>query len=123
MVIAFVVFVTMCYVSSDLDMTQKDVLCDPESYDVHDYADSVAYVPEEMATVTANRPDYSYSTQTTYPSEIVFERSKCDGMFMVSDCVICLSFAKSFIEKKFVGRVGGQVHLKDCYMVYKHYPI
>lgn len=64
MVFAFVVFVTIRYVSSDLDMTPKDVLCDPESYEAHNYVDSIAYVLKAMANVTANRSNYSYTTHT-----------------------------------------------------------
>lgn len=120
MFVTFVVFMAISSSNGDLDTTPEHMLCNHETYKVGDYADNVAHVLEEMTTVTASCPDYSYSTQTTHPTDIVYGRSKCNSTLMVSDCVICMQFARASIEMC-AGRIGAQVLLKDCFMRYEPY--
>ncbi|KAL3753290.1 hypothetical protein ACJRO7_000649 [Eucalyptus globulus] len=70
--------------------------CNGGTYSSNDpYADSVAYVLADMATVTPNHANDNYYTASPYPTAAAYGHAPCNPALSFSDCGICVSAAKA----------------------------
>ncbi|KAF7847467.1 hypothetical protein BT93_L2940 [Corymbia citriodora subsp. variegata] len=96
--------------------------CNSGSYSSGDpYPNSVAYVLEDMATVTLNDANYNYYTASPYPTATAYGHAVCSQALSYSDCGICMSSVKSQILAICPDGLGAQVELEDCRMRYENY--
>ncbi|XP_030455937.1 antifungal protein ginkbilobin-like protein [Syzygium oleosum] len=111
------------FVRGDPDVTQVNKICNGNVYASGDpYANSVSYVLEDMATVTANHPGYDYYTQSPYAEATAYGHAVCSTTLSFTDCATCVSFAKSCIVDECGMSMGVQMQLQDCRMRYENYP-
>lgn len=112
------------FVQGDPDTSIQDKICNGNVYGSGDpYANSVSYVLEDMATVTANHPGYDYHTQSPYPEATAYGHAVCSAALSFTDCATCVSAAKSKILDLCPNSIGVQMWLTDCNMRYENYPI
>ncbi|XP_030543913.1 antifungal protein ginkbilobin-like protein [Rhodamnia argentea] len=110
------------FVRGDPNVAAVNKICNGDSYESSDpYADSVSYVLEDMATVTANRPGYDYYTHSPYAEATAYGHAFCDSSLSYTDCATCVSHAKSRIVNECGKRMGVQMQLQHCKMRYENY--
>ncbi|KAI6698748.1 hypothetical protein NL676_018867 [Syzygium grande] len=79
------------FVRGDPDVTQVNKICNGNVYASGDpYANSVSYVLEDMATVTANHPGYDYYTQSPYAEATAYGHAVCSTTLSFTDCATCV---------------------------------
>ncbi|XP_056172639.1 antifungal protein ginkbilobin-like protein [Syzygium oleosum] len=96
--------------------------CNIDSYSGgNPYANSMAYVLEDMVTVTPNHANYDYSIVSPYPTAAAYGHAACSQALSYSDCGICISSVKSQILAICPNSLGAQMELEDCRMRYENY--
>ncbi|KAF8040846.1 hypothetical protein BT93_B2925 [Corymbia citriodora subsp. variegata] len=111
------------FVRADPDTTMVNKICNGNVYGSSDpYANSVSYVLEDMATVTANPPGYNYYTESPYAEATAYGHAVCNAALSFTDCATCMSSAKSQILSNCPNSIGVQMQLQDCRMRYENYP-
>ncbi|KAL3753258.1 hypothetical protein ACJRO7_000624 [Eucalyptus globulus] len=111
------------FVQGGPDTTMVNKICNGNVYGSSDpYANSVSYVLEDLATVTANHPGYDYYTQSPYVEATAYGHALCSASLSFTDCGTCVSSAKSQILSNCPNSIGVQMQLQDCRMRYENYP-
>ncbi|KAF7849041.1 hypothetical protein BT93_L1312 [Corymbia citriodora subsp. variegata] len=110
------------FVQGDPDLTTVNKICNGNVYGSSDpYANSVSYVLEDMATVTANHPGYDYYTRSPYAEATAYGHAVCNTALSFTDCATCVSYAKGYIVSACGMSMGVQLQLQDCRMRYENY--
>lgn len=110
------------FVRGGPDTTMANKICNNNIYGSNDpYADSVSYVLQDMATVTANHPGYDYYTNSPSPEAMAYGHAVCNIALSFTDCATCISFVKSQILSNCPNSLGAQMQLQDCRMRYEDY--
>ncbi|OWM77914.1 hypothetical protein CDL15_Pgr018483 [Punica granatum] len=86
------------------------------------FAYSLAYVLNDMVTVTPNHQGYNYYTSSPYPSSVVYGHAACYQGLFYSDCVTCVMSARDQVLNVCPMRIGAEVVRNDCKMRYEWYP-
>ncbi|KAL3753256.1 hypothetical protein ACJRO7_000622 [Eucalyptus globulus] len=111
------------FVRGDPDTTLINKICNGNVYGSGDpYANSVSYILEDMATVTANHPGYDYYTNSPYAEATAYGHAVCNAVLSFTDCGTCVSSAKIQILYNCPNSIGVQMQLQDCRMRYENYP-
>ncbi|KAI4380014.1 hypothetical protein MLD38_006248 [Melastoma candidum] len=115
----------MCSASVGPDTTLQDWNCSIliSKPGESNYANSVEYVLDDMATVTASCPGYDYHTWAPYPTFVAYSHSTCNPALTVNDCITCATTAKTFLKMKCLYSLAAEMYLKDCSMSYSRHPM
>ncbi|XP_010067244.1 antifungal protein ginkbilobin-like protein [Eucalyptus grandis] len=96
--------------------------CNIGSYSSNDpYANGMAYILEDMVTVTPSDEDYNYSTTSPYTAAAAYGHATCSQALSYSNCGMCMGSVKSQILAICSNSLGTQVKLEHCRMRYENY--
>ncbi|KAI4338948.1 hypothetical protein MLD38_023950 [Melastoma candidum] len=116
-----VLFMMVASMTATLVTTIVSSNATANTYGPGNYANSVDYVLEDMATVTPNHPGYDYHTNSPYTVEVAYGHSTCNKALTFADCGTCVAAAKSLIKKLHPNSMGVEMNLQDCSMRYESY--
>ncbi|KAE8692090.1 hypothetical protein F3Y22_tig00110860pilonHSYRG00086 [Hibiscus syriacus] len=88
--------------------------CDP-------FATSLAYVLEDLETVTPKSKGYNYFNISPYPNAFAYGHAACNQSLTTSDCAACLSAAETAMFGTCQNRIGSRSVLHDCTIRYEQY--
>ncbi|XVF21795.1 hypothetical protein REPUB_Repub12eG0120800 [Reevesia pubescens] len=99
------------------------VLCNSGVYSKGDpFANSLAFVLEELVTLTPTLKGYDYFNISPYPNAFAYGHAVCNQNLASSDCATCLAAAKTAMFGTCQSRIGSRSVLHDCTIRYEQYP-
>ncbi|XWS46805.1 hypothetical protein CRYUN_Cryun14cG0099900 [Craigia yunnanensis] len=121
---AMIGFLLLCNnVRSVPNTSITTVLCNSGVYSKGDpFATSLAFILEELETVTPTRRGYDYFNISPYPNAFAYGHAACYQNLTSSDCATCLAAAKTAMFGTCQSRIGARSVLHDCTIRYEQYP-
>ncbi|XP_016694351.1 antifungal protein ginkbilobin-like protein [Gossypium hirsutum] len=97
------------------DTSIISVLCNSGSYSEGDpFATSLAFVLQDLETLTPERKGYDYFNISPYPNAFAYGHAACNQNLTTSDCATCLGAAKTVMLATCQSRIGSRSVLHDC---------
>ncbi|KAI9080290.1 hypothetical protein K1719_037684 [Acacia pycnantha] len=85
----------------------SNVTCDEGKYTSGDsFHISLAYVVQDLETLTSTRPNYEYHNISPYPNAFAYGHAACNPNLIASDCKTCLDAAKTAMFGECLKRKG-----------------
>ncbi|KAL4588212.1 hypothetical protein LXL04_001094 [Taraxacum kok-saghyz] len=99
------------------------VLCNSGIYTGGDpFTISLAYVLDELKSVTPSREGYDYRNISPYPNAFAYGHASCNQNLTGTDCKTCLDAAETHMLDTCKNRIGARAVLNDCATRYEQYP-
>uniref|UniRef100_A0A7N0ZTJ6 Gnk2-homologous domain-containing protein n=1 Tax=Kalanchoe fedtschenkoi TaxID=63787 RepID=A0A7N0ZTJ6_KALFE len=119
----FAILILVASANARPDTTVALSACNLYSYSNSDpFADSYAYVINDLQNVTPNHDNFDYYMKSPYQNNAVaYGHGKCNAAMSPADCVTCIISARAALEGQCLNSYGGRLVMVDCMLRYEAY--